>query len=167
MHLISGMLFLFHLVAILLIMLEIELTEYLTKEQSCSDSMHAWRFLHTCRWAHRPTSTLYILNVHAYSWFWVNFLKSALCFSLLHIREHNLKRKSQQTQLSSNHFLCASFPLYALPSPFSLLHFISWKCPVLLGGWLCQMWHIHHLVIGFVIKCFCLVDHKGHSILPN
>lgn len=48
-----------------------------------------------------------------------------------------------------------------------LLYFTSWKCPVLLWGWLCQMWHIHHLVIAFVIKFFRLVTHKGHSILPN
>lgn len=36
--------------------------------------------------------------------------------------------------------------------------------PFCSGGRLCQMWYIRHLIIGFVIKCFCLVDRKGHSI---
>lgn len=70
------------------------------------------------------------------------------------------------THKSGSRFLYALLPLLSL-SPLSFLYFTSWKCPVLLGGWLCHMWNIHHLVIGFVIKCSCLVDHKGRNILSN
>lgn len=70
-----------------------------------------------------------------------------------------------------NTFVGESFsvrpPLSHSLSPLSFVCVPSWKCPVLLGGWLCHMWNIRHLVIGFVIKCSCLVDHKGRNILPN
>lgn len=66
-------------------------------------------------------------------------------------------------QVGSHSCIVMSHGVFIAPP----LYFTSWKCPVLLWGWLCQMWHIHHLVIAFVIKFFRLVTHKGHSILPN
>lgn len=91
------------------------------------------------------------------------------CTFILHLCVNTIK---SQTSSRGDELFSVRCPLY-LPlslTPwcrFSLLYITSWKCPVLLGGWLCHMWNIRHLIIGFVIKCFCLVDRKGRNIPLN
>ncbi len=87
-------------------------------------------------------TTLMQITYNVYSFIFMIptvFFYISLCFSPPTHSWLQLKRKCQQTHLSGSQFLCFLFLVYILPSPRSLFLLTSLKCPVLLGGWLCQM----------------------------
>ncbi len=96
MRLIAGVLFLLPAAAVLLIVLEVELTEYLTKEPSFSDSnacIHTtWTSLHTLHVGGITSPHVHYIHgmfIHIHDFECLFFYLLCLCFSLLHIREHN------------------------------------------------------------------------------